>query len=105
MNSTETIDLSPLIVNAITIGDRRLKARHAIHFVPHLDAESEALFVIEDATLDICICAGTREELIDEMASHIFFAWDEYAKADPATLTSKAQELRKALLDCFEECP
>jgi hypothetical protein len=59
--------------------------------------------VVEDASLDLCVHAFTRQALADEIAVHLLFAWDEYAQADPQTLTQKAQELREALRARFRE--
>jgi len=99
----EPVDLSPLVFGAIDVGQRRLTARTELRFIPHLDEESQQLYVVEDATLDLCVHAPTREELADEIAAHLLFAWDEYAQADPQMLTPKAQELRNALRARFQE--
>jgi hypothetical protein len=93
----EPVDLSPLVFGTIEVGERQLKAGPELRFTPHLDEESEQFYVVEDATLDLCVHAPTREELGDEIAVHLLLAWDEYALADPQTLTPKAQELRQAL--------
>ena len=47
--------------------------------------------------------AQTREQLTDELAAQVFFLWDEYAQAEPDTLTEGAQALRDALLSRCRE--
>jgi hypothetical protein len=100
---THAVDLSPLVFNAIEVGQRRLETTSELRFTPHLDEESRRLYVVEDAALDLCVHAASREELADEIAAHLLFAWDAYAKADADELTPKAQELRDALRATFTE--
>lgn len=98
----EPVDLSALVFPRIESGGRTLSATPELRLTPHLD-ESQQLYVVENADLDLSVCAYTREDLADEIAAHLLFAWDEYALANPDTLTSKAQELRKALRARFKE--
>ena len=100
---THPVDLSPLVFDTIEVGPRRLDAVPKLRFTPHLDEESGQLFVVEDAALDLCVYAASRDELAIEIAAHLLFAWDAYAKADPDELTPEAQELRKALRARFTE--
>ena len=98
----EPVDLSPLIFGRIANVGPALIVTPELRLVPHLD-EAKQLYVVEDEGLDLNVYAYTREDLADEIVAHLLFAWDEYAKANPAALTLKAQELRAALLARFKE--
>lgn len=49
-----------------------------------------------------CI-ADTKDELIQDVHSHIVLLWDEYALSDDSELSGGAKELKKRLLEFFEE--
>ena len=98
----EAVDLSPLTFGRIEGDGHALSATPELRLVPHLD-ETKQLYVVEDEALDLSVFAYTREDLADEITAHLLFAWDTYAKADPATLAPKAQELRTVLLGRFRE--
>lgn len=99
----EPVDLTPLVFDVVEADGRRLKAVPALRLIPRLDEESQQLYVIEDADLDLSVYAATREELADEIAAHLLFAWDAYAKASSNILTPKARELANALRARFQE--
>ncbi len=99
----EPIDLSPLTVDRIERGNRVLRANPPLKVEPHLDDETQQLYVVDEPSLDLHIYAYSREDLADELAEHLFFAWDAYAQASPDELTSKAEELRQLLLARFQE--
>ncbi len=99
----EPVELAPLVFDTLVVGDRKLKADPELRFIPHLDEESQQLYVVEDESLDLNVYAPTREELADEIAAHLLFAWDSYALPEADTLTRKAQELGEALRARFRE--
>jgi len=98
----EPVDLSPLVFGRIDFNGQTLTAITELRLTPKLD-DSQQIYVVEDTSLDLQAHAFTREDLADEIAAHIHFAWREYGQADPDALTSKAQELRDAIIAKFRE--
>ena len=99
----EPVDLSPLSFPTLEQAGRCLRFDPALHLTPYLDEDTQQLLVVSDASLDIHAYAQTREQLTDELAAQVFFLWDEYAQAEPDTLTEGAQSLRDALLSRCQE--
>lgn len=100
----EPVDLSPLSFPSLEQAGRCLLFDPPLHLEPSLDQDTQQLLVVSDASLDIHAYAQTREQLADELTGHMFFLWDEYALAEPETLTAGAQALQAALRSrCREE--
>jgi hypothetical protein len=91
------LDLSPMALETIDRGDRVLVLRPALVLQPTLD-ESQQLLVVDDEGLNMHLFEYTREALVEEIASSLFFLWDEYAQAAPEKLSPAAQRLREVLL-------
>jgi hypothetical protein len=99
----EPVDLSPLSFHDLEHEGRLLRFDPPLYLEPHLDEDTQQLLVICDESLDIRAYAQTREQLTDELTSQVFFLWDEYAMAEPKTLTTGAQALQTALRARFRE--
>ena len=100
----EPVDLSPLFFSALEHTGRRLRFDPPLYLNPCLDEDTQPLLVISDDVLAIHAYAQTREQLTDELTAQVFFLWDEYALAEPQTLTAGAQVLQATLHSrCREE--
>jgi hypothetical protein len=99
----EPVDLSPLSFPTLEQAGRCLCFDPPLHLTPYLDEDTQQLLVVSDPLLNIHAYAQTREQLTDELAAQVFFLWDEYAQAEPDTLTEGAQALRDALLSRCRE--
>ena len=93
----EPLDLSPLTIDRVRNGSQTLRIVPSLKLMPHLDEESKQLLVVEDEDIDLLAFAATREELEEEVLSHILFLWNEYANEDVDKLTPVAQKLRDRL--------
>jgi hypothetical protein len=99
----EPLELSPLSFPTLEQAGRCLRFDPPLHLTPYLDEDTQQLLVVSDASLDIHAYAQTREQLTDELAAQVFFLCDEYAQAEPDTLTEGARALRVALLSRCQE--
>lgn len=100
----EPVDLSPLSFTALEHAGRCLRFDPPLYLNPYLDQGTQPLLVISDDSLDIHAYAQTPEQLTDELTAQVFFLWDEYALAEPQTLTAGAQVLQATLRSrCREE--
>ena len=93
----EPLDLSPLTIARVKNGNQTLRIEPALELKPRLDEESKQLLVVEDEDIDLLAFAATREELEEEVLSHILLLWNEYANEDLDKLTPVAQKLRERL--------
>lgn len=57
----------------------------------------------EQARLDINVFGKSREKIISELHEDFALLWKHYALADDVTLTKDAIELKKVLLETFDE--
>jgi hypothetical protein len=99
----EPVDLSPFSFPVLGHLGRCLRFDPPLHLEPHLDEDTQPLLVTSDDSLDIHAYAQTREQLTDELTAQVFFLWDEYALAEPHTLTAGAQALQAALQSLWRE--
>ena len=98
------VDLSPLTFPTLEHAGRWLRFDPPLHLKPYLDEDTQPLLVLSDEALAIHAYAQTREQLTDELTAQVFYLWDEYALAEPQTLTAGAQALQAALRSrCREE--
>lgn len=102
VNDIRDLDLSPLAVDTVKVGNRTLKARQSITLEPATD-ETQQLICVSDAALGIDAFARTREALVGELNEQIGMLWQEYALADDDTLDGEAIKMKQALLAAFSE--
>ena len=100
---SEPIDLSPMVFDAIEWRGRQLEIDPPLVLEPTLDEESGQLYTVIDKNLGIDVFATSREQLAEELAEQLLFAWDAYAREAPEKLTSAARGLRDALLSRIRE--
>lgn len=105
VSSIVPVDLSSISVETFEAGGVRVRSllNADVTFLPQLDEETKQLFVAENVRLGIDAYAGTRDDLIAEIAEQLAVNWLEYAKAKDEDLTVTAQELKRNLLSCYEE--
>jgi hypothetical protein len=99
----EPIDMSPMVFDAIEWRGRQLEIDPPLVLEPTLDEESGQLYTFIDKNLGIDVFATSREQLAEELAEQLLFAWDAYAREAPEKLTSAARGLRDALLSRIRE--
>jgi len=99
----DPLDLSEIIFDSIEQDGRILNAQKPLHFQPELDAESKQTMTVSHKDLDLEVVAYDRDSLINEISSHLFFAWDNYAKSNDSELTIAARNLSKVLREYFSE--
>jgi hypothetical protein len=99
----EPIDLSPMVFDRIEWRGRQLEIDPPLVLEPTLDEESGQLYTVIDQDLGIDVFATSREQLVEELAEQLLFAWDAYARGAPENLTSAARRLRDALLSRIRE--
>jgi hypothetical protein len=99
----EPLDLSPMVFDAIEWRGRQLEINPPLVLEPTLDEESGQLYTVIDKDLGIDVFATSREQLSEDLAEQLLFAWDAYAREVPEKLTSGARALRDALLSRITE--
>lgn len=91
-------ELSPFKVYSVKRGDRMLIMSPPFVFTPKLSLDQVPFLEIHEPEFSVFVYARTRERLQKELEEQLWFLWDEYAKADDATMTKKtivvAQRLR-----------
>lgn len=93
----EQIDLSQMVFDLVSFGDRALRLSPPLVIHPTLDEETKQLYMAVDKDLDLCAFAHSRESLVDEINEQLLFLWQTYAREDPDRLTEGAQRLRETL--------
>lgn len=96
------LDLSPFTIDQIRYEGRLLRARHPLAIEPTLDDDKQFLCLNHEG-LGIDVFAHTREQLAVELAEQLAMLWDEFARADDDSLEPSAQQLKRVLLQTFEE--
>ncbi len=99
----EPTDLSPMVFDRIEWRGRQLEIDPPLVLEPTLDEESGQLYTVIDQDLGIDVFATSREQLVEELAEQLLFAWDAYARRAPENLASAARRLRDALLSRIRE--
>ncbi len=102
VNDIRELDLSPLAVDTIRVGDRILEAIGGITLEPETD-ETQQLICVSNSELGIDAFARTREGLVGELNEQIGMLWQEYALAADDTLDGEAIKVKQALLAAFSE--
>jgi len=100
--SIQEIDLSPIEIDCVNYGDKKLRFKERLVLTPELD-ESEQFYTIEYPKYNLNTFANTRKEMIDGIESDIAMLWKEYAKAEDSELAEDALELKRTLLSNIEE--
>ncbi len=98
----QELDLSPFYLEEFEYPERKLRFRKPVTITPELD-DTGQLLCLRDSDLGINVHAFTRDELDEALEDQIHMLWRLYGLADNETLTSKAQQLKKNLLDSLEE--
>lgn len=103
VSSIESVDVSPMVLDAVPLGDDRwLVPKGAVGVKPELD-DTMQLFVVEDADLELHLEASTREDLFEDLLEELGFLWAAYAHAEDDDLAPSAMRLKTNLLERFEE--
>lgn len=94
------VDDSPMQVRFVEIDGNALEAKEPLDFDVVYNAESQ-LYELS-GEFDIILGAETRPELEGQLNDELVMLWEEYALAEPDSLTTAAQRLRENLLATFE---
>jgi hypothetical protein len=97
------IDESSIDIRLVELDGIALKPKAPLSTEISFDKDTSLYQAI--GPFDIIISSETRPILEEQLYAELSMLWLEYAKAEPSTLTKDAQELRKELLDSFEEVP
>jgi hypothetical protein len=100
--SIQEIDLSPIEINDIDYGKKKLHLKNSLILTLTLDI-SEQLYTINYSEFGLELFAYTRQEITNDVKSEIVYLWDEYVKTEDDTLTEDAKFLKKKLLGAIEE--
>jgi hypothetical protein len=98
----QEVDLSPIELEYIPYGDRKLHFRNQLVLVPVMD-DTEQLYTVSYPELGLETFAYTRHELTDDIKTELVYLWDEYAKVADNELTTDAIALKNSLLAAIEE--
>lgn len=96
------LDLSLFTIDQTRQEGRLLRARQPLVIEPTLNDDKQFLCLHHEG-LGIDVFAHTREQLAVELAGQLVMLWDEFALADDDSLELSAQQLKRALLQAFEE--
>jgi hypothetical protein len=96
-------DLSPLVVDRVEKGGRSLVLTPPIELEPEMDSEIGQYLVVGESSIGLDVSGRTRDELLDELETQLFYLWDTFALGDPATMTRKAAELGSRLRQRIQE--
>ena len=99
----EPVDLSPLVFARVEHDGTVLQPISPLEITPSLDEETQQFYVASDESLDLHAFADTRDDLAEEIAHHLIFAWNAYAKERAEQLAPKAAQLADSLRERFIE--
>jgi len=102
VNDISELDLSPLTVDTVKVGNLVLKANQSIILESATD-ETKQLICVTNAELGIDAFARTRDALVSELNEQIGMLWGEYALAADDDLDGVAIKMKQALLTTFSE--
>lgn len=97
------VDLKPLPLLPFTIDGRRIAPRKQRLLTPHLDEETQQVFILIDDALGIDLASETRAELEASYAALLPHLWRSYAMADDSKLAADARHLKARLLEAYAE--
>ncbi len=98
----EPIDLEPIAIERVMVGDRLIRTRAPLAAQVAFD-EADALYLAEIGSLNVSVCAETRELLAAALQDDLAVLWSRYACARDDKLTAAAQALKQRMLAAFEE--
>ena len=101
-NVIRELDLSPLLIDTVKVGNMVLKAKQTLTLEPATD-ETKQLICVTHAELGIDAFARTRDTLVRELNEQIGMLWQEYALARDEALEGMAIKMKQALLASFFE--
>jgi len=101
-NDIQELDLSPLLIDTVKVGNMVLKAKQTLTLEPATD-ETKQLICVTHAELGIDAFARTRDTLVRELNEQIGMLWQEYALARDEALEGMAIKMKQALLASFFE--
>ncbi|MGK5082982.1 hypothetical protein WDW37_06725 [Bdellovibrionota bacterium FG-1] len=93
----EPVNLSPIRLPQLKWKNRVFEFAQPMEFTPSLDAETQQLYVIEDASLGLNVFSETREGLVQELSEQVAMLWDEYADEEDENLADDALAVAKKL--------
>jgi hypothetical protein len=99
----EPVDLSPLVFSRVEYDGTVLIPKPPLEITPSLDDDTQQYFVASDESLDLRAFAETRDDLAEEIAHQLVFAWSAYVKERVDRLAPKAAELAESLRRRFVE--
>lgn len=89
-------------IQEVNFGGRVLRSRNVLRFRPFYDPDIH-MMVITSPELKIFVSGKTWEELRRGIEEEIVFLWEEYALEKEENMTKGAIDLKKKLLETFEE--
>lgn len=95
----ETVDLSPLTIDAVVLEGQPLVPSPPLVLTPTLDPETKQVLL---EGLGLSAAAPTRDQLYEELVDEIAFVWEAYALEADEILSPAAAELKKRLLERFQ---
>ena len=95
------VDESSIEIHEVFLSGSRYRAVPPLHF----DVTFDRRDLLYDLTGDfgITLSAESRSQLADSLTETLEMLWTEYAQENPETLSCKARELRRDLLDRFPD--
>ncbi|MDP2181351.1 MAG: hypothetical protein Q8K99_02120, partial [Actinomycetota bacterium] len=102
VSAVETVDLSPLTIDAVVLEGQLLVPSPPLVLTPALDPETKQVLLASDEGLGLSAAAPTRDQLYEELVDEIAFVWEAYALEDDEILSPAAAELKKRLLERFQ---
>lgn len=95
------INDSPIAVTTLAVDRTRYVVARPLAFSVAFDPAEGVYTATGD--FHMMVCAETRGELEHVVQQALVFLWDEYAMADPGTLSGDALALREQLIATFAE--
>lgn len=95
------VDESSIEIHEVPLSGSRYRAVPPLRF----DVTFDRRDLLYDLTGDfgITLSAESRSQLTDALTETLEMLWTEYAQENPETLSRKARELRRELLDRFPD--
>jgi hypothetical protein len=100
VTSVEPLDLAPLRLATLRLGDRSLTLAEPREIDARIEEDS---LLAEIDELQLLSHGRSREELYESLTEDLFLLWDEYAQAPDDTLTDDAKALKHAVRKFLQE--
>lgn len=98
----EPVDLAPIAIERVTIGDKAIVPAEPLSADVTFD-EADAVYLAEVEALDVSVFAETRELLAAAIHDDLAVLWSRYACAADDKLTPAAQALKERVRAAFAE--